>query len=465
MYKSGELESVLLEIVNKGKKNEIFGCIYRHPSMTMNDFNKKFFCEFIEKLSAQNKIAYLCGDFNIDLLKTEVDENIKTFYSSLTSNLFVPHITLPTRITSHSQTLIDNIFSNDPNFSQGVSGNFTFSISDHLAQFLIMPRIDNRPPKKHNIQKRDFTNYDKTDLIGDIISINWHEVMSVELADTNHSFDMFYKKITDVLDTHVPLKKLNKKEMRIRAKPWITPDIIKSIKVRDKFLRKYIAAKELDYKNRLHIHYKTLRNRIVSDIRKSKKEHFQKYFIDGANDIRKTWSGIKNIINIRTSVKNQSTSILVDKEMVTDPTKIAEGFNDYFSSIAQKLQQNLSVRGHDFTKYLSEPLDHNFLFKSVDAGELLLIIDSLDPKATGPNSIPLEILKLLKANICWPLKEIINLSFATGVYPDNLKISKVIPIFKNKGDLLLVSNYRPISLLSNINKIFEKLVYSRLYSF
>ena len=56
------------------------------------------------------------------------------------------------------------------------------------------------------------------------------------------------------------------------------------------------------------------------------------------------------------------------------------------------------------------------------------------------------------------------MSFATGTYPDQLKIAKVIPIFK-KGDKLLVSNYRPISLLSNINKIFEKLVYSRLYSF
>ena len=63
------------------------------------------------------------------------------------------------------------------------------------------------------------------------------------------------------------------------------------------------------------------------------------------------------------------------------------------------------------------------------------------------------------------MKEIINMSFATGVYPDKLKIAKVIPIFKNKGEQLLVSNYRPISLLSNINKIFEKLVYSRLYSF
>ena len=64
-----------------------------------------------------------------------------------------------------------------------------------------------------------------------------------------------------------------------------------------------------------------------------------------------------------------------------------------------------------------------------------------------------------------PLKEIINLSFATGIYPDKLKIAKVIPTFNNKGDKLDVSNYGLISLLSNINKTFEKLVYSRLYSF
>ena len=163
--------------------------------------------------------------------------------------------------------------------------------------------------------------------------------------------------------------------------------------------------------------------------------------------------------------KNQPSSILIDKKLETDPTKIAEGFNTYFSSIAKKLQQNCFV-GNNFTKYLTEPLDHNFLFKSVDVGEISIIIDSLEnSKATGPNSIPSEILKVIKYNICNPLKEIINLSFATGVYPDQLKIAKVIPIFKNKGDLLIVSNYRPISLLSNINKIFEKLVYSRLYSF
>ena len=221
----------------------------------------------------------------------------------------------------------------------------------------------------------------------------------------------------------------------------------------------------MNQKEEFHKIYKSLRNKIVDLIRKSKKLHLQNFFAENAKDIRKTWSGIKNIINIRSSTKGQPTSILINNELETDPTKIAEGFNTYFCSIAEKLQQNIYFTDN-FAKYLNTPLNHNFLFKSVDSNEVIFIIDSLENnKATGPNSIPTEILKIIKYNICYPLKEIINMSFATGVYPDKLKIAKVIPIFKNKGDQLQVSNYRPISLLSNINKIFEKLVYSRLYSF
>ena len=238
-------------------------------------------------------------------------------------------------ITSHSQTLIDNIFSNDPNFTQGISGNFTFSISDHLAQFLIMPRKDKRLHKKHNIQKRDLKNFDKESLVADVININWPDVLSVELGDTNFTFEMWDEKINEILDTHVPLKKLNKKEMRLQSKPWITSDIVKSIKMRDRLLRRYINAKDINQKNEFHAQYKALRNQIVATIRKGKKEHFQKYFTESANDIRKTWTGIKNIINIRTLTKGQPTSMLIDKELVTDPTLIAEGFNTYFSTIAK----------------------------------------------------------------------------------------------------------------------------------
>ena len=75
-----------------------------------------------------------------------------------------------------------------------------------------------------------------------------------------------------------------------------------------------------------------------------------------------------------------------------------------------------------------------------------------------------NILQLLKKDISYPLSIIFNLSLTTGVHPDALKISKTIPVFK-KGSKLETGNYRPISLLSNINKILEKLMYARIYKF
>ena len=109
MYKSMELESTFREIILKNQKNIIVGCIYRHPNMGLAEFND-LNSKMLEKLNKENKKVYLMGDFNIDLLKVDSDKNISNYYNIITANLFVPHITLPTRITSHSQTLIDNIF-------------------------------------------------------------------------------------------------------------------------------------------------------------------------------------------------------------------------------------------------------------------------------------------------------------------------------------------------------------------
>ena len=465
MYESAKLESVFLEILNDKKKNEIFGCIYRHPTMDTKTFNDKYFNEVISKITDEKKICYLAGDFNIDLLKSETIGDTKDFFDTLTSNLFVPHITLPTRITNRSQTLIDNIFSNNPEFENCTSGNFTFSISDHLAQFLIVPSSENRPPKVHNIKVRDTKNYSHEELVADIINIDWTEVLEADKADPNHSSQRFNDKINEILDKHMPWRKLNKKEIRLQTKPWITSGILNSIKRRDKLLRKSIEAKDAIRKEALRTEYKTLRNRITYTISMSKKNHFHQFFAENCDNIRKTWTGIKSVINIRTITKNQPTSMLIDKNLKTNPADIAEGFNAYFSSIAEKLLPKQTPGTKHFSEYLSERVNSNFIFESADPVEVICIIDSLDSKkGSGPYSVPGTILKALKANLCHPLTTIINMSFATGIYPDLLKIAKVIPIFK-KGDKLFVSNYRPISLLSNINKIFEKLVYSRLYSF
>ena len=85
-------------------------------------------------------------------------------------------------------------------------------------------------------------------------------------------------------------------------------------------------------------------------------------------------------------------------------------------------------------------------------------------KSVGPNSIPTRILKLLKNNISTQLADIFNISFSTGVFPTILKVAKVVPVHK-KDFKLDFSNYRPISLLSNIEKILERLIYNRIYNF
>ena len=85
-------------------------------------------------------------------------------------------------------------------------------------------------------------------------------------------------------------------------------------------------------KDELYSTYKTLRNKIVSLTRAGKKLHFQKYFTGNCKDIRKTWSSIKNVINISNFNKGQPRSILIDGEISNDPNKIANGFNNYFSN-------------------------------------------------------------------------------------------------------------------------------------
>ena len=144
--------------------------------MDINEFNMNFFDPIMEKISSENKEVFLLGDFNIDLMKVEEENHINDFFNIITTNLFVPHITLPTRITSSSKTLIANIFSNSLNFLQGISGNFTVSISDHLPQFLIIPRENFHPPKKHNIYKRDTKNFDKENFIGELINTDWNSI-------------------------------------------------------------------------------------------------------------------------------------------------------------------------------------------------------------------------------------------------------------------------------------------------
>ena len=466
IYKPKELESTFIEITNPRKKNTLIGCIYKHPCMSVDEFNDIYLTPLLRKITFENKNIFLTGDFNINLLNTETDEPTSSFLNNLASNLFIPHIILPTRITTRSKTLIDNIFSNSLNSSY-VSGNITTSISDHLPQFLLIPNINIKDllPKHHNLFKRDSTNFKKEDFILDLLDIDWNTTLQTNKNDPDFSFNQFYEKINCIIDNHLPLKKVSKKELKQQFKPWITTGIRKSIKVRDKLFNKYINSKNHN-KELIHNEYKRYRNLIVSLTRLSEKKHYQSYFKDNYNNIRKTWDGIKSIINISNMKSMSPNSLNVNNKINTNPVDIANCFNDYFSNIGSKLAEKIFPSKYDHLHYLKCSNPVSIFIKPTSTIEILNLISTLNNnKSSGPFSIPTDIFKMTGNIMASPLTEIINLSFSTGIYPNNLKIAKIIPVFKNKGSNLQCNNYRPISLLSNINKIFEKLMYTRLYNF
>ena len=127
------LEYVFVEII---KANIIVGVIYRHPCMSLKSFNSEHLKPFLHKLGSENKQLILLGDFNVNLLNAKDEPESSAFLDTLGSNLILPQILLPTRITEDSQTLIDNIFSTASD-TLNFSGNICFSISDHLPQFCI----------------------------------------------------------------------------------------------------------------------------------------------------------------------------------------------------------------------------------------------------------------------------------------------------------------------------------------
>ena len=120
------MESNFIEIVNPRKPNIIVGVIYRHPPSDLTDFNCNFLNKLLENISKERKSIFLLGDFNVNLLNYNEHNQTNEFLDSLASNSFIPLILQPTRITSHSNTLIDNIFSNVID-SDIISGNLTAS--------------------------------------------------------------------------------------------------------------------------------------------------------------------------------------------------------------------------------------------------------------------------------------------------------------------------------------------------
>ena len=161
-----------VEILNPKKFDIIIGFIYKHPSMDLNYFNTNYLNSLLDKLSKEQKSVFLLGDCNINRLNYNNHNPANEFLDSLASNSFVLYILQPTRLTSHSKTVIDNIFSNAIS-PEAISGNLN----------------------KTNIFEKDWSNFDQENFFLDYFPIDWNVVMKL------------LNKINSLLSNYAALKK------------------------------------------------------------------------------------------------------------------------------------------------------------------------------------------------------------------------------------------------------------------
>ena len=180
----------------------------------------------IESINPENKFCIYMGDFNIDLLKIDTHADSEFFINSLGSCFFQPQIFQPARITDHSATLIDNIFLNSIEHFI-ISGNLIYDLTDHLPNFIILNKFSDLPSVT-KLYKRDYSSFSETALVDDISSVDWQFLLQGE-ADPSRMFDSFYKELNSIVDKHIPIKQLSRRELKSYSKPWITSAIKTSI--------------------------------------------------------------------------------------------------------------------------------------------------------------------------------------------------------------------------------------------
>ena len=295
---------------------------------------------------------------------------------------------------------------------------------------------------------------------GEMQSIDWHSIFT---SDSNPSdmFCSFYSTISEKVDKHIPLKQLSKKELKFQSKPWITQGIKVSIQVKNKFYKKYLKTKSCYF----HSKFKLYRNKLNHLLKLSKKQYYSNYFLKNIKDSKRIWNGIKQIIHFKPPTSHRTIKIITNNNVVTDPQMIAEMFNNFFANIGKDLACSIPNVEMSPLEYLKTSFCNSFFISPTTAEEIEAEITKLkSSKATGPFSIPVAILKILKTVVSKPLEVLFNASFETGIVPDNFKLANVIPVFK-KGSQTCLSNYRPISLLSVFNKLLEKLMCNRLVNF
>ncbi|EDO42599.1 predicted protein [Nematostella vectensis] len=292
----------------------------------------------------------------------EIEEITDEYLDMLFSNGLMPIITKPTRITSHTATLIDHIYTNCP-ISHVTPGILTVDISDHLPIFCTFKSHLKKTCEQQSF--RDFSKFNSENFLYDMNQLDWNSLhqstktLNEKTEDTIHA-------IHSVIDKHAPMKIASRAKKRQLSKPWITNGILKSIKHKQKMYRSHFFSKNQEKV----IAYKQYSNTLSHLLNKSKKEYFHSQFISCKNNLKATWKLIGKLIQRKTKGQSAPSRITSGNRSFTNPSDIADQLNKFFTNVGTNLASQIKDdKSISPTSYIKQSTTSSFVMSPVSEAQ------------------------------------------------------------------------------------------------
>ena len=460
----GRVELLATELTLNKERWHII-CIYKQPKVSISVFSS--IIEDIMNMTLAKNIdnVVICGDFNIDMGKKN-NQFSDTLDIYGLSNL----INFPTCFKAKTPTTLDLFITNKPRrFLNKVA--IDTGLSDWHHMICVSTKLYVPRRKASAITYRSYKRFNEEHFNNDIESIPFHVAEIFDDIDDSYWFSDTM--LQDVIQQHAPIKKRMVKNNHV---PYMNGGLRKAINVKNMLKRKYDKYRS----GTTWSNYRTQRNLVTRMRRESIKVYMQDKCTGENMNNREFWNIVKPLISGKSSSRNESIILRENNDIITNSDQVCDILNKFYVSMTKDIGPDDSIkmedtiddivnqyRDHESVLRIRENVDDgkHFSFTKVTRDDIFKILTNLNPKkAAGYDNIPPKLMKLGARSLCGPVTSLVNRSITEHVFPAGLKYANVTPIFK-KDDNLDKKNYRPVSVLPCMSKVFEKVMISQLMSY
>ena len=479
-----DVQSIWIKAGFNNSKKILYCHFYREHTSTLGasiQSQKVYLEKFLSQWEAasdfsiggENAEVHIMGDMNLDALNGKWYDPVYHLFSlakmvHATSSLtgFNQLVETPTRYQYNSvnnQTsvsCIDHVYTNRK-FRCSKVLTSSFGNSDH--DLISYTRFSKDPPTPaRTIRRRCYRNFIEEHFLAELKLTDWSPVFVC--SDVEQAVEIFTSLFRTVLDRHAPWILY---QQRHKFTPWVTQETIELIKMRNK--AKCMAAeisRTGSDASKAWAKFKCLRNKVNNKLKFEERNYKQQQFTTGLGSPSMCWNTARKFINWKTSSGSPS-QLIVNGRLITKASYIAEEMNNYFITKVAKIRAGIQYLPNTFEK--CKEIMGNRRCKAdlnhVPISRVTQILKGLkSSKSTGIDSLDSYSIKISADIVDKPLHHIVCLSIMQFKFPTQWKLSKVIPLHK-KDSKLEQKNYRPVSILSPLSKILERVVYDQLYNY